>query len=306
MPRVSVILPNYNHERFLKERIRSILGQSFQDFELILLDDCSTDGSRSILEGYRDHPKVSHVVFNEHNGGSAFRQWEKGISLACGELVWIAESDDSAEPGLLETLVAEFDRNPTCVLAFCQTRIIDESGTLKEIHPIHSRLPGPLRMSGRRFTRKWLCENNCIVNASNALFKSSAFSRIPDSFAKDYRDFRGVGDWLFWLGVASAGDIAFVHEPLGCFRQHGSNTTSSLYLSGDGSLEQARLLTLMERNRLISPCKALRMRVANVVLLRTRDDLPPEKLSACLQAWHAGSPATALWVLYKLTVHKRK
>ena len=71
-PLVSVIVPNYNYARYLEERIESILAQSFQDFELILLDDCSTDESRSILERYATHPKVSHYVPNEHNSGSPF------------------------------------------------------------------------------------------------------------------------------------------------------------------------------------------------------------------------------------------
>lgn len=67
---VSVIVPNYNHAPFLRERIDSILAQSYTDFELILLDDCSTDNSRDILNSYRDNPHVSHIIFNEKNSGS--------------------------------------------------------------------------------------------------------------------------------------------------------------------------------------------------------------------------------------------
>ena len=93
MPTVSVIVPNYNHAPYLRQRIESILDQSHQDFELILLDDCSTDGSRDIMESYRGDPRVSHIVYNEANSGSTFRQWDKGIELAQGECVWVAESD---------------------------------------------------------------------------------------------------------------------------------------------------------------------------------------------------------------------
>ena len=64
-PLVSVIIPSYNHEKFLKERIDSVLNQTFQDFELIILDDLSPDNSREIIESYRAHPKVSHIIFNE-------------------------------------------------------------------------------------------------------------------------------------------------------------------------------------------------------------------------------------------------
>ena len=306
MPRVSVIVPNYNHESFLQERIDTILCQTFQDFELILLDDCSTDGSRSIIEQYRGNSKVTHIVFNDNNGGSAFKQWDRGLSLASGELAWIAESDDAAEPTILETLVTEFDNDPQLVLAFCQTRLIDENGNQGEIHPIHEHLQESFNLSGRDFIRRWLSSTNYVVNASNALFKLSAYRNISLSFARDYKDFKGVGDWLFWLGIASFGDVAFVQKPLGRYRQHEHNTTSVLFASGKGSMEQANLLRLMERQKLISPYKALKMRVTNIVLLKKRDDIPPEALTACLKRWRADAPITSLWVYYKLFMHRGK
>ena len=102
MPKVSVIVPNYNHERFLRQRIDSILAQTFRDFELILLDDCSTDYSREILREYASDPHVTHAEFNEVNSGSTFKQWNKGVRLAQGKYVWIAESDDYANPHFIE------------------------------------------------------------------------------------------------------------------------------------------------------------------------------------------------------------
>jgi len=102
MPKVSVIVPNYNHAPYLRQRIESILNQTYQDFEVILLDDCSTDNSRDILNNYRNQSKVSHCIFNAVNGKSAFQQWQKGVQLAKGEYIWIAESDDWAEPEFLE------------------------------------------------------------------------------------------------------------------------------------------------------------------------------------------------------------
>src|SRR5215467_1498105 len=104
MPKVSIVVPNYNHARFLPQRLNSILGQTFQDFELILLDDSSTDDSRSILSQYTADPRV-RIEFNELNSKSPFKQWNKGVRLARGEYVWIAESDDYADERLLERLV---------------------------------------------------------------------------------------------------------------------------------------------------------------------------------------------------------
>src|SRR5262249_33075884 len=95
---ISAIVPTYNHARFLEQRIRSIVEQKGRPDELIILDDASTDGSRELIERLvpeLDLPVVT--VFNETRSGNVFRQWEKGISLARGDLVWICESDDFAE-----------------------------------------------------------------------------------------------------------------------------------------------------------------------------------------------------------------
>jgi cellulose synthase/poly-beta-1,6-N-acetylglucosamine synthase-like glycosyltransferase len=92
MPKVSVIIPNYNHARYLRQRIESVVGQTYQDFEVILLDDCSTDESRSIIDEYARDPRV-RIEFNQKNSGNTFKQWNKGVKLARGEYVWVAESD---------------------------------------------------------------------------------------------------------------------------------------------------------------------------------------------------------------------
>src|SRR5580700_8971166 len=120
MPKVSVVVPNYNHARFLRQRLDSILAQSFQDFELILLDDCSSDESRTILEQYALDARA-RLEFNEVNSGSPFKQWNKGVRLTCGEYVWIAESDDYAGEGLLERLIAVLDAGPQVVFVNCRS-----------------------------------------------------------------------------------------------------------------------------------------------------------------------------------------
>src|SRR6266404_3431860 len=119
-PKVSVVIPNYNHARFLRRRIESVMNQSFQDFEVILLDDCSTDESRSILSEYAADPRVK-IEFNEKNSGSTFKQWNKGVRLARGEYVWIAESDDYADERLLERLVSRLDAEPGAVFCSCRS-----------------------------------------------------------------------------------------------------------------------------------------------------------------------------------------
>ena len=110
-PLVSVIIPNYNHSAYLRKRIESVLQQTYKNFEVTILDDCSTDNSLAIINEYKDNPHVKQIVVNEHNTGNTFIQWERGFNLAQGELIWIAESDDYAEPQLLEKAIEAFQKN---------------------------------------------------------------------------------------------------------------------------------------------------------------------------------------------------
>lgn len=221
--KVSVIVPNYNHAPYLQERIESILNQTFQDFELILLDDCSTDNSRDILSCYQDNAHVSHVVLNQQNTGNTFLQWERGITLATGEYVWIAESDDVAEPELLHTLVTELDQNSAAVVAFCHSRMIDKDG-----HPLslswhkHDSSGQTFTYEGDWYLLHRMLVRNQIYNASMAVFRKSVFSLIPN----DYRQYRYSGDWLFWNYVCQHGQVIEVERKLNSFRQHPQKVTA--------------------------------------------------------------------------------
>lgn len=132
---VSIILPNYNHYTYLPKRLDSILNQTYQDFEVILLDDASTDDSIFLLEKYKNHPKVSHFIKNKENSGSPFIQWHKGLLLAKGEITWIAESDDVCDLDFLEKLIPLLSKNDVAV---SKTIIwYHQMGKMKEIkHPV--------------------------------------------------------------------------------------------------------------------------------------------------------------------------
>lgn len=129
--KVSVIVPNYNYARYLPIRLESILNQTFKDFELILLDDASTDNSIQILENYRNHPNVSQLVVNNVNTGSPFQQWMKGILLARGEYIWIAETDDIADLQFLETCINLAEKNENTAICYVGSQLINEKGDIK-------------------------------------------------------------------------------------------------------------------------------------------------------------------------------
>src|SRR5882757_9671482 len=172
MPAVSVIVPNYNHARFLRRRIDTILGQTFLDFELILLDDCSTDNSRDILTAYADDSRV-RIEFNATNSGSTFKQWNKGVRLAQGKYVWIAESDDYADERLLEKLVARLDAEPSAVFAQCRSWRVSADGELNGFQDQHlpdlgsDKWAGDFHANGIEECRKYLVRCCSVQSASS-------------------------------------------------------------------------------------------------------------------------------------------
>ncbi len=182
-PTVSVIVPNYNHARFLPKRIESIFGQSFQNFELILLDDCSTDDSRSILCRYASDPRV-RVEFNEVNSGSSFKQWNKGVSLARGEYVWIAESDDYADRQLLETLVTTLGADPTVMLAYCRSWRVTEDDQKNGFGDWYLDYLDPQRWTANFVTdgveecQNYFVYSNPVPNASAVVFRRAGYQRV--------------------------------------------------------------------------------------------------------------------------------
>lgn len=225
---VSVIVPNYCHSNYLDQRIQSILNQTYQDFELIILDDCSPDNgaSRNIIEKYRDNFYVSQIIYNDVNSGSPFKQWDKGIRLAKGELIWIAESDDYCEYSFLESLVEEFERNDSLVLAYTLSKHVDKEGNY--IGTVQSSLKKNQFLDGYDFIRRFMTLNNHCVNASACLFRKSAYMNVD----REYVSYKASGDWLFWIEIAEQGNVTIVNRRLNYFRQQGANVTQSAFING--------------------------------------------------------------------------
>jgi glycosyltransferase involved in cell wall biosynthesis len=228
-PLVSVIIPSYNHEKHLPERLRTVAGQTLRDIEIILLDDASSDGSLGILWEFAANDKRARLVRNERNSGSTFRQWRKGMREARGKYIWIAESDDMAELSLLETLVARLERDPTVAIACCQLRMMDAEGKvggtpdewLEELHP--TRWKADFTNDGLEEIRHFLCKKNTVLNASGVIFRNfkGVDELVPDSM-------RLCGDWLFWMRLCARGKIAYAAAPLNYWRLNTSNARSRL------------------------------------------------------------------------------
>lgn len=237
--KVSVIIPNYNHAPFLDRRIRTVLDQTFRDFEVIILDDFSTDNSRDIIEQYRDHPCVSAIVYNEANSGSTFKQWHKGIQLAKGEWIWIAESDDWCEEQFLETLLTGAGDKENCNMAFCNSYIIDDTGTRKD----HSNETADKYLDGNTCFNLYLLPANRIFNASMVIFRRSAAIQVPPG----YSSFRFCGDWFFWICLTMHSDVFVCGKRLNYCRQHSGDVSSKAYSSGYNFIEELQVLEMIRK-----------------------------------------------------------
>lgn len=241
IPKVSIIVPNYNHAKYLNKRLDSIFNQTYQDFEVILLDDCSSDSSLSILNEYSSHPRVSHFIRNQANSGTPFVQWEKGIELAEGEYIWIAESDDWSDCRFLEKLVPIMS-DDRVGLVYSDSYWIDDEDRIKESK---SHLSQSFRSSGIDMLRKEMCNRCTIQNVSAVLWKSSFIKKCPTHFS----DFKHCIDWLFYVEMLLIPvDIVFLGEKLNYFRWYHNSFSQKAAKQGSWIIEGIRILDLISQN----------------------------------------------------------
>lgn len=239
MPKVSVIIPNYNHAAFLAQRIDSVLNQTYTDFELIILDDCSADSSSAVIAEYRSHPKLAHLHFNKKNSGSPFAQWIKGIELAAGEYIWIAESDDWCEPHFLEKMMVYAERFPTTSLLYSDTILVEDqvAATWKP------RLKDDFQFfADRQLLKQKLFNALQINNASAVVFKRNEALKHLTGLAQ----YKKHGDYFFWIQLATEGDGVFINAPLNyCRILPTSVTRQALYKNKLSLLEHLEIFRLL-------------------------------------------------------------
>ena len=275
MPTVSVIVPNYNHGRYLRRRIDTILAQTYPDFELILLDDCSADNSREILASYRDNPKV-RVEFNARNSGTPYKQWNKGVQMARGRYIWIAESDDYADVCFLAQMVPILEQQPEVTFAYCRSWRVGENDKrfgfadsyLEHLDANH--WTANFVVDGFEECSRFFVLSPTVPNASSALFRKNIYERVG-------RADEGLclcADWKVWAAMALEGKIAYLAEPLNYYRSHRENARTR---SAAGALDIGEyfyvMLSVVDR---VAPPNTLTEKAAvNEILNRLPSTLDP-------------------------------
>jgi len=203
---VSVIIANYNYGRFIASAIESVLNQTYKNFELIVVDDGSTDNSREIIENYQD--KIT-AIFQENAGqGEAFNS---GFVVSKGEIVCFLDSDDIYYQDRLEKVVAAFNQNPNWLQISHGRTTVDAEGRVVGRDPTFFNQGNvkPLLLKWGRYA--WAV-TSALSYRRSILEKLLPFPKEPNT-----------ADTYLTATVPFYGEIGKINEPLMCYRKHGKN-----------------------------------------------------------------------------------
>jgi len=201
MPRVSVVIPAYNAEAFIAEAIESVLEQTFRDFELIVVNDGSTDSTGEIIERYSERVRCIH---QQNRGPSEARN--RGIRETDSEFVAFLDADDTWRADKLQKQVATAQGEPELGLVYSDAVLIDQEGT-----PIGAFRRRPPRADALEYM---LLYNPVVM--STAFVRRECFQRV----GMFHPEPTGCEDWHMWIRIASAYKLAHIPEPLCNYRSH--------------------------------------------------------------------------------------
>ncbi len=211
MAKVSIIVPSYNHARFIPACVESVLAQTFEDWEMIIVDDGSSDNSVEIWKSYSD-PRIQ-VLKNESNLGTYGTQ-NRAVSLAKSDLIAVLNSDDFWEPEKLTLQLDLIEKYPDSPFCYTLGKLADENGNLStdsnyDVWPKTEHID----------LLPYLLESNRI-HASSVIWRRK--------WAEFEPDFNETGDWIASLRAAHSSPVICVTESLSHWRIHGANTSSKM------------------------------------------------------------------------------
>lgn len=217
-PKVSICIPNYNYSHFIGEAIQCALEQTYKNFELIIVDNCSTDNSEEVIKRFSD-PRIRFYK-NDRNIGLT-RNWNRCLSLARGEYITLLHADDKITPNSIEKRVEILDRNPTVGLVYASCIYIDGKGAVTgEFHPYDK----DCIMRGEDEFKRLVLGNH--FTTPTIMVRKKCYEALGD-FYEEYL----YMDWEKWLRITLNYDVSFIYEPLGYSRLHDASATNSYLLN---------------------------------------------------------------------------
>jgi glycosyltransferase involved in cell wall biosynthesis len=222
-PKVSFIVPCYNLAHFLADCMHSILSQTYSDFELLIMDDCSPDHTPEVAQSFSDR-RVRHIR-NERNLGN-IGNYNKGIGLSRGHYVWLISADDYLRREyVLRRYVEVMESHPEVGYVFCPVIALEngqETGVMLNYAPFDSHVI----LRGREFLTRLL--QGCCVAAPAAIARRECYEKV--SMFPAHMPY--AGDWYLWCAFAFHYDAAYVAEPMVIRRLHDRNMTK--FFEGEG------------------------------------------------------------------------
>jgi glycosyltransferase involved in cell wall biosynthesis len=227
-PLVSVVFTSYNHIEYLEQALKSILDQTYSNFELIIVDDCSSDGSQNILRQYAPRfPQIKLHLLSK-NTGSYVTASNYGANLALGDFLLFAQCDDFSEITQLEKLVKAFEDHPEAGVVYSRSNLVDQSGKaylddyVIRQNSFRKKCASNTIISGEEM-RGFLSFSCVIPNLSAALIKKNLYVRSGGLSEK----YLMAADWAFWLELSERTNFYYLTEPLNNFRQHQTTIRST-------------------------------------------------------------------------------
>jgi hypothetical protein len=262
-PRVSFVVPCYRLAHYLRECVESILAQSYTNFEVLIMDDCSPDDTPAVAASFTD-ARVCHVRHAQNVGH--LRNYNDGIARARGEYIWLISADDwLRSPDVLRRFVEIFDEHPNVTLAFSQAMKVDQGQDVS----FYPRRASTRICAGATFLREALLDYNC-VPAPAAMARKTAYL----SAGLFPLDLPHSGDWYLWCRFALEGDVAYVAEPLVNYRQHDDSMSKTLTreraaaVVADEVEVRWRIKALAEAGRQLEVARACRQAIGEDYALR--------------------------------------
>lgn len=220
MPRVSVIIPSYNHEKYIEECLQSVLDQRFQDFEIIVVDDGSTDGTVKKIRACRD-PRIRLVCFEKNRGACVAAN--TCLDLARGEYIAMLSSDDAFLPEKLMMQVECLERHPQISVVFGFANIVGEDGECFAEGSHHlSRIFRQSNRSRHDWLRRLFCEGNCLCHPS-ALIRRELY----DEVGRYDERMANIPDYDLWVRTCLRREIHVLPEALIRFRVRTAEANAS-------------------------------------------------------------------------------
>ena len=244
-PLVSIIVASYNHSRFLDERLQSLLSQTYSNYEIIVIDDHSTDDSASVISTYLADSRIRLVQNLENTGW--IKVSNQGFKESKGDYLLFANCDDSCSTTLISELVTFLQNNKQVGLVFSRSWLIDESG-LKLSDDYAGRELKFRRFCekdtviDRKLMKRFLLRSCVIPNLSATLISREAFAGAK-GFLPDYKV---CADWDFYFRLVENYSVGYIAQPLNHFRQHRDTIRSA---TGELKLNQEILLLLLSKSK---------------------------------------------------------